>query len=72
MSKRWIVFVLFSSAYFMSYFYRSANAVIAPDLSAELSLSAAQLGFMTSLFLPRSQPCRSRWASGWIAGGRAG
>lgn len=44
------VFGLFAVAYFLSYFYRSANAVIAPDLSRELSLSASELGFMTSLF----------------------
>jgi predicted MFS family arabinose efflux permease len=44
------VFGLFAAAYFLSYFYRSANAVIAPDLSRELSLSASELGFMTSLF----------------------
>lgn len=37
-------------AYFSSQFFRSANAVIAPDLSRELSLGAAQLGLMTSLF----------------------
>ncbi len=45
-----VVFGLFSAAYVMSYFYRSANAVIAPDLSREMSLGAAQLGLMTSLF----------------------
>lgn len=44
------VFGFFAAAYFLSYFYRSANAVIAPDLSRELSLSASELGFMTSLF----------------------
>ncbi len=44
------VFALFAAAYFLSYFYRSANAIIAPDLSRELSLSASELGFMTSLF----------------------
>lgn len=44
------MFVLFTAAYFMSYFYRSANAVIAPDLSREMALGAAQLGLMTSLF----------------------
>lgn len=44
------VFLCFAAAYFLSYFYRSANAVIAPDLSTELSLNAEQLGLMTSLF----------------------
>ncbi|MCA9969672.1 MAG: MFS transporter [Anaerolineales bacterium] len=44
------IFLLFTAAYFLSYFFRSANAVIAPDLAAELHLGAAQLGLMTSLF----------------------
>jgi MFS family permease len=44
------VFFLFTAAYFLSYFYRSANAIIAPDLSQEMGLGAAQLGLMTSLF----------------------
>lgn len=44
------VFLLFTAGYFMSYFFRSANAVIAPDLTSELGLSAAQLGLMTSVF----------------------
>ena len=50
MPSRTSVFVLFTLAYFLSYFYRSANAVIAPDLAREMSLDAAQLGLMTSLF----------------------
>lgn len=44
------VFLIYTLAYFLSYFYRSANAVIAPDLRADLGLTAAQLGLMTSLF----------------------
>lgn len=47
---RVVVFGLFTGAYFLSYFYRSANAVIAPDLAREIGLSAGQLGLMTSLF----------------------
>ncbi len=45
-----LIFLFFTLAYILSYFFRSANAVIAPDLSRDLSLDAAQLGFMTSLF----------------------
>lgn len=44
------MFWLLTSAYFMSYFFRSTNAVIAPDLTRELGLSAANLGLMTSVF----------------------
>ena len=50
MPQRFVVFFAFLLAYSLSYFLRSTNAVIADDLSADLGLSAAQLGFMTSLF----------------------
>ncbi|CAN5512233.1 MFS transporter [soil metagenome] len=50
MPKPAAVFSLFAVAYFLSYFYRAANAVIAPDLVRDLALTAAQLGLMTSLF----------------------
>jgi len=50
MPNRTIVFIIFTTAYFLSYFYRSANAVIAPDLTRDLALDASQLGLMTSLF----------------------
>jgi predicted MFS family arabinose efflux permease len=48
--RRYAIFVVFAVAYFLSYFYRSANAVIADDLTRELLLTPAQLGLMTSLF----------------------
>ena len=35
------VFFLFALGYFLSYFYRSANAVLAKDLSQELGLGPA-------------------------------
>lgn len=44
------VFVTLLLAYFLSYFFRSANAVISADLQRDLELSSAQLGLMTSLF----------------------
>ena len=50
MSRRAVVFLVFLGAYFLSYFFRSTNAVIAEDLSRDLSMSAPQLGLMTSLF----------------------
>ncbi|CAA9555677.1 MAG: Uncharacterized MFS-type transporter, partial [uncultured Thermomicrobiales bacterium] len=49
-SRRARVVVLFTAAYFLSYFFRTANAVIAPDLSRELGLDAGRLGLMSSLF----------------------
>jgi MFS family permease len=49
-SCAWRVFVVFAAAHFLSYFFRSANAVIATDLTIELGLTPAQLGLMSSLF----------------------
>jgi predicted MFS family arabinose efflux permease len=41
----------FAAAYFLSYFFRSANAVIGPELAREISLSAGDLGLLTSTYL---------------------
>ena len=41
----------FAAAYFLSYFFRSANAVIGPELARELDLSAGDLGLLTSTYL---------------------
>ena len=50
MQRRTLIFGLFAVAYFLSYFFRSANAVIAGDLRRDLGLTPEQLGLMTSLF----------------------
>jgi sugar phosphate permease len=50
MKQRLVLFTCFALGYFLSNFFRAANAVIAPDLVRELELSAADLGLMTSLF----------------------
>ena len=44
------LFAVFAAGYFLSYFLRSANAVIAPTLQREVGLSPADLGFMTGGF----------------------
>ena len=44
------LFLVWVAAYVLSYFYRSANAVIAGDLRDDVGLDADQLGLMTSLF----------------------
>ena len=44
------LFLPFAGAYFLSYLYRTANAVIGPVLSAELALGAAGLGLLTSAY----------------------
>ncbi|WP_301100340.1 MFS transporter [Propionivibrio sp.] len=47
----WIrLFLPFAGAYFLSYHFRTANAVIGPLLSDELSLGAADLGLLTSTY----------------------
>ncbi len=44
------IFAVFAAAHFLSYFFRSANAVIAGDLTRDLALTADELGLMTSMF----------------------
>lgn len=44
------IFLVWLFAFLLSYFFRSANAVIAPALRADFGLDAAQLGLMTSGF----------------------
>jgi MFS family permease len=45
------VFLPFAAGYFLSYLLRNANAVIAPELTRDLSASAADLGLLTSAYL---------------------
>lgn len=44
------VFLPFAGGYFLSYLYRSLNAIIAPDLTAEIGLSAGDLGLLTAAY----------------------
>jgi predicted MFS family arabinose efflux permease len=44
------VFLPFAAGYFLSYFFRNVNAVIAKDLAREFSLSPADLGLLTSAY----------------------
>lgn len=44
------VFLPFAAGYFMSYLFRTVNAVISPDLVADLGLTAADLGLLTSVY----------------------
>jgi len=44
------VFLPFAFGYFLSYLYRSVNAVVAPDLTAELGLGASTLGLLTAAY----------------------
>jgi MFS family permease len=44
------VFSAFAAGYFLSYAYRTVNAVISPELSRDLALADASLGFLTSAY----------------------
>ena len=44
------VFLCFAAAYFLSYAFRSINAVIAPDLQADIGLQNADLGLLSSAY----------------------
>ena len=44
------VFAFFALAHMLSYFFRTANAALAGDLSREMRLDAGQLGLMSSLY----------------------
>jgi sugar phosphate permease len=50
MSRRWIIFTLATSHFFLSQFYRVSTAVIAPELIRDLSLDTAGLGLMSAAF----------------------
>jgi type IV secretory pathway TrbF-like protein/sugar phosphate permease len=44
------VFLPFTVAFFLSYLFRTINALISSELSSELVLDAADLGFLTSIY----------------------
>ena len=45
------IFLPFAAGYYFSYFLRNVNAVIAPELTRELGVTAADLGLLTSAYL---------------------
>lgn len=50
MSRRWIIFILATAHFFLSQFYRTSNAVIAPELIRDLSLNTQELGLLSASF----------------------
>jgi sugar phosphate permease len=50
MSRRWIIFIIAASLFFLSQFYRVSNAVIAPELIRDLSLDTEGLGLISAAF----------------------
>ncbi len=45
-----LVFMPFAAGYYLSYFFRSTNAVIAPQLTSEVGLDAGDLGLLTAMY----------------------
>lgn len=45
------MFAPFAAGFFLSYVFRNVNAVIARDLATEFSLSSADIGLLTSMYL---------------------
>jgi MFS family permease len=44
------LYLCFAAAYLLSYVYRNINAVISPELTASLGISASSLGLLTSAY----------------------
>jgi len=53
-----LVFAPFACGYFFSYFYRTANAVIAPDLRADVGVGPAELGLLTATYFLTFAACQ--------------
>ena len=67
-----LVFVPFATGYYLSYLFRTINAVIAGRLTTDLALGAAQLGLLTSgyfLVCGRTVAHRHAARSLWSASG---
>jgi MFS family permease len=45
-----IIFLPFAAGYLLSYLFRTVNALVAPDLTAALGLTASDLGLLTSAY----------------------
>jgi sugar phosphate permease len=45
-----LVFLPFAAGYFLSYFYRTINAVISAELSSSMHLRASDIGLLTAVY----------------------
>jgi MFS family permease len=50
------LYACFAAAYVLSYTYRTVNAVMSPDLTASLGISASSLGLLTSAYFVAFAP----------------
>lgn len=53
-----LVFLPFACGYFFSYFYRVVNAVVAPDLQADIGVNAEQLGLLSAAYFLTFATCQ--------------
>ncbi len=51
MARKWVIFWVLAGAYFFVMFHRFCTAVMAGDLTADLGLDPATLGFLSSMYL---------------------
>ena len=49
-TRRWLIFAIAASLFFLSQFYRVSNAVIAPQLIQDLALDTKSIGLMSASF----------------------
>ena len=64
------VYLPFAGAYFLSYLYRTVNAVVGPLIATDLNLSAGELGLLSSAYFIMFAAVQLPSASRWIASGR--
>ena len=55
-----LVVLPFAAAYFLSLFFRSINAIIAPDLVSEFGVSASDLGLLTAAYFLITRKVREK------------
>ena len=48
--RRWRIFLPFALGYFLSYLYRTINAVLAPNLVADIGIDPSDLGLLTGAY----------------------
>lgn len=53
-----VVFLPFACGYFFSYFYRVINAIVAPNLTAEIGLNATELGLLSAAYFLTFAACQ--------------
>ena len=66
------LFLAFALGYFFSALLRAVIATLAPQFSAEMGLSAADLGLLAGVFFGDSPAPSCRWALPWIDWGPRG